>query len=61
LSDDRPSVVELEIEGRLVLAPDRLSGGFKGYDAEARAEVSPRVPVLMGIRDKLALALREET
>jgi hypothetical protein len=30
-------------------------------DAEARAEVSPRVPVLMGIRDKLALALREET
>jgi hypothetical protein len=30
-------------------------------DAEARAEVSPRVPLLMGIRDKLALALREET
>lgn len=30
-------------------------------DAEARAEVSPRVPLLMAIRDKLAVALREET
>ncbi len=29
-------------------------------DAEARAEVSPRVPLSMAIRDKLALALREE-
>ena len=29
--------------------------------AEARAEVSPRVPLLMAIRDKLALALREGT
>jgi hypothetical protein len=29
-------------------------------DAEARSEVSPRVPLLMTIRDKLALALREE-
>ncbi len=29
-------------------------------DAEARAEVSPRVPLLMAVRDKLALALREE-
>ncbi|MGB9111505.1 MAG: hypothetical protein WCF24_02130 [Acidimicrobiales bacterium] len=29
-------------------------------DAEARAEVSPRVPLLMAIRDKLARALREE-
>lgn len=29
-------------------------------DAEARGEVSPRVPLLMGIRDKLAFALREE-
>lgn len=28
--------------------------------AEARAEVSPRVPLLMAIRDKLALDLREE-
>ncbi len=30
-------------------------------DAEARAGVSLRVPLLMGIRDKLALALREES
>ena len=30
-------------------------------DAEARAEVSPRVPLLMAIRDKLALALREDS
>jgi hypothetical protein len=30
-------------------------------DAEARAEISPRVPLLMAIRDKLALALREES
>ena len=30
-------------------------------EAEARAEVSPRVPLLMAIRDKLALALREES
>ncbi len=29
-------------------------------DAEARIEISPRVPLLMAIRDKLALALREE-
>lgn len=29
-------------------------------DAEARAEMSPRVPLLMAIRDKLAFALREE-
>ncbi len=29
--------------------------------AEARADLSPRVPLLMAIRDKLALALREET
>jgi hypothetical protein len=29
-------------------------------DAEARGEVSPRVPLLMAIRDKLAVALREE-
>ena len=29
-------------------------------DAEARAEVSVRVPLLMAIRDKLAVALREE-
>ena len=30
-------------------------------DAEARGEVSPRVPLLMAIRDKLALALREDS
>jgi hypothetical protein len=29
-------------------------------DAEANVEVSLRVPLLMAIRDKLALALREE-
>jgi hypothetical protein len=29
-------------------------------EAEARAEMSARVPMLMAIRDKLALALREE-
>jgi hypothetical protein len=29
-------------------------------DAEARGEVSSRVPLLMTIRDKLAFALREE-
>jgi hypothetical protein len=30
-------------------------------DAQARDEISPRLPLLMAIRDKLALALREET
>ena len=30
-------------------------------DAEARGELSARVPLLMAIRDKLALALREES
>jgi len=29
-------------------------------DAESRSEVSPRVPLLMTIRDKFATALREE-
>lgn len=29
-------------------------------DAESRGEMSPRVPLLMTIRDKLAFALREE-
>jgi hypothetical protein len=28
-------------------------------DAEARGELSVRIPLLMAIRDKLALALRE--
>lgn len=30
-------------------------------DAESRGEVSPRVPLLMVVRDKLAYALREES
>jgi hypothetical protein len=30
-------------------------------DAEARREPSPRVPLLLAIRDKLALGLREES
>jgi hypothetical protein len=30
-------------------------------DAEVRVDLSPRVPLLMAIRDKLALGLREET
>jgi hypothetical protein len=30
-------------------------------DAEARADVSPRIPLLMAIRDKLARGLREES
>jgi hypothetical protein len=29
-------------------------------DAEAKAETSPQVPLLMAIRDKLAFGLREE-
>jgi hypothetical protein len=29
-------------------------------EAEARAEMSPRVPLLLAIRDKLAFGLREE-
>ena len=30
-------------------------------DAKARADMSPRVPLLMAVRDKLAFGLREET
>lgn len=30
-------------------------------DAEATSEISPRVPLLMAVRDKLAFALREES
>jgi hypothetical protein len=30
-------------------------------DAQARGEVSPRVPLLLTIRDRLAIALREDT
>lgn len=28
--------------------------------AEARADLTPRIPLLMAVRDKLAAALREE-
>jgi hypothetical protein len=28
-------------------------------DAQARGEVSPRVPILLTIRDRLAIAIRE--
>ena len=31
------------------------------HHAESHNEVSPRVPLLMAIRDKLAAALREES
>ena len=30
-------------------------------DAESRADMSPRMPLLMAIRDKLAFGLQEET
>ena len=30
-------------------------------EAEARVDMSPRIPLLMSIRDKFALALREES
>jgi hypothetical protein len=30
-------------------------------DAEARNEISPRVPLLLAIRDKLATSLQEES
>jgi hypothetical protein len=30
-------------------------------DAEMRSDLSPRIPLLMAIRDKLAAGLREET
>jgi hypothetical protein len=39
-------------------AQDAIRSNLK--DAEARAEMSPRVALLMAIRDKLALGLREE-
>jgi hypothetical protein len=49
--------VELERVGAL-----ELSGMTLAHlnVAEARLEMSPRVPLLMAIRDKLALALQEE-
>jgi hypothetical protein len=53
-------VVSIELERIEVL---ELLGMTLAHlnDAEARVEVSPRVPLLMAIRDKLALALREES
>ena len=30
-------------------------------DAEVRTDMSPRIPLLMAIRDKLAIGLREDT
>jgi hypothetical protein len=52
-------VVRIELERVEVL---ELLGMTLAHlnDAEARAEVSPRVPLLVAIRDKLVLALREE-
>jgi hypothetical protein len=52
-------VVRIELERIEVL---ELLGMTLAHlnDAEARAELSPRVPLLMTIRDKLANGLREE-
>jgi hypothetical protein len=50
--------VELERVGALELLGMTLA---HLNDAEARGEMSSRVPLLMTIRDKLALALREES
>lgn len=41
------------------IACDRVAAHLD--DAESRGEVSPRVPLLVVIRDKLAIALREES
>jgi hypothetical protein len=51
-------VVRIDLERVAAL---ELLGMTLAYlsDAEARAEASPRVPLLMAIRDKLAKALRE--
>lgn len=52
-------VVRVELER--VEALELLAMTFAHLnDAEARGEVSPRVPLLMSIRDRLAAALREE-
>ena len=52
-------MVSIELEGSEAL---ELLGMTLAHlnDAEARADVSPRVPLLMTIRDKLARGLREE-
>jgi hypothetical protein len=53
-------VVRIELERIEVL---ELLGMTLAHlkDAEARAQLSPRVPLLLTIRDKLARGLREET
>jgi len=52
-------VVKIELER--VEALELLGMTFAHLkDAEARAQMSPRVALLMAIRDKLALGLREE-
>lgn len=60
-----PAVVTLEpvvaVELERVEALELLGMTMAHLNAaEARADLSPRVPLLMAIRDKLAHALREE-
>jgi hypothetical protein len=58
--DTLEPVVRVELERVEVL---ELLGMTLAHlnDAESRAEISPRVPLLLAIRDKLAFGLREET
>jgi hypothetical protein len=52
-------VVKVELER--IEALELLGTTFAHLnDAEVRVELSPRIPLLMAIRDKLALALRED-
>jgi len=55
---ERVVTLELERVEALELLGMRLA---HLNDAESRAEVSPRLPRLMAIRDKIARGLREET
>jgi hypothetical protein len=57
--DTLEPVVQIEFERREAL---ELLGMTLAHlsDAEARAVMSPGVPLLLAIRDKLALGLREE-
>ena len=52
-------MMNIELEGVEVLELLAMALAHLN-DAEARVEVSPRGSLLMAIRDKLALALREE-
>jgi len=53
-------VVRLELER--IEALELLGMTFAHLNvAETRVDLSPRVPLLMAIRDKIAIALREET